>query len=292
MSRVLNINFMRKCPSLCSRTKLLKHAAPILCPPSNVDITTIPKEMAKTFHKNRGRQKKKPLARAEIGFASSSSSFIAIMQPANVITLDKVLDIFKKHATNPWSWHETTEKFYFSKCDLPPKCESKYCLPLMPMVTECLMIDKTQNGKMQLIRRGEIIALKYVAPEDYDDRNETVLHTTWNVKNFIQKLKARNDPVPSIPEALQLHANAIDTIGKSCLGLQHANLDDRLGTALIFLSNQLSNWVTKCTEYNKLPNFVPSTIRMALLVRAQSKAAYAVRYLILFSFANFYFLIA
>ena len=68
----------------------------------------------------------------------------------------------------------------------------------------------------------------------------------------------------------------LQTLAKSELK-DSKNLDDRLGSALNFLSNQLYNWILKCTEYNKLPNFVPSTIRLGLLVRNQSKAAYLVR---------------
>lgn len=252
------------------KTKLLKHAAPILCPPRNVDISTINKEVSRIFPKNRGRRPKKV-----------SDTLIPNKQ-LNVLSLEKVLDLFKKQASSPWGWLENKDKFYFYKCDLPTtdnELELEGCLPLLPMTTECLIINKFQNGRMSLIRRSEVIALNYVAPLDFDQGNQTVIPKTVNVNNFIRKLKARNDPTPNISETLQLHANSLETLGKGCLNqsysLSDTNVDERLGTALIFLSNQLQNWVTKCSEYNKLPNFVPSTIRMALLVKAQSKAAYA-----------------
>ena len=98
-----------------------------------------------------------------------------------------------------------------------------------------------------------------------------------NVQNFIKRLKNRNDSVPGIAERLQFHAHSLQTLAKSELK-DGKNLDERLNSALNFLSNQLSNWILKCTEYNKLPNFVPSAIRLALLVRNQSKAAYLVSF--------------
>ena len=128
---------------------------------------------------------------------------------------------------------------------------------------------------MTLIRRGEKIALKFVAPMDYDENTQTVIPKLANVQNFIKRLKSRNDPVPNTPERLQFHAHSLLTLAKSDLK-DGPSLDDRLGSALNFLSNQLSNWILKCTEYNKLPNFVPSAIRLGLLVRNQSKSAYQV----------------
>ena len=130
---------------------------------------------------------------------------------------------------------------------------------------------------MTLVRRGEKIALNYVAPMDFDERTQSVIPKLANVQNFIKRLKNRNDPVPSTAERLQFHAHSLQTLAKSELK-DGKNLDERLNSALNFLSNQLSNWILKCTEYNKLPNFVPSAIRLALLVRNQSKAAYLVSF--------------
>ena len=93
-----------------------------------------------------------------------------------------------------------------------------------------------------------------------------------NVKNFIKRLKSRRDPIPTIPERLQFHASSMQTLAKSC----SKGMDYKLGSALNFLSNQIFNWIDKCTEYHKLPNFVPSVIRMALLIRNQSRLAYTV----------------
>ena len=129
---------------------------------------------------------------------------------------------------------------------------------------------------MSLTRRGENIDLHLVAPLDFDVEKQTVFPKLANVNNFIQRLKSRNDPVPNLTETLQFHANSLETLGRSCLNNPNESPDEKLGSALIFIANQLGNWVTKCSEYNKLPQFVPSIIRMALLVRAQSKAAYAV----------------
>ena len=146
---------------------------------------------------------------------------------------------------------------------------------------ECLVINKVLGYQMTLVRRGEKIALNYVAPFDFDERTQSVVPKLANVQNFIKRLKNRNDPVPSTAERLQFHAHSLQTLAKSELK-DGKNLDERLNSALNFLSNQLSNWILKCTEYNKLPNFVPSAIRLALLVRNQSKAAYLVSFLIVF----------
>ena len=104
---------------------------------------------------------------------------------------------------------------------------------------------------------------------DFDMINHRVYSSPENVVNFIKRLKNRSDPVPTVPERLQFHANSLKTLGKSIENY-------KLGTALNFLSNQLFNWIDKCTEYHKLPYFVPSAIRLALLVRNQSRTAYAV----------------
>ena len=45
---------------------------------------------------------------------------------------------------------------------------------------------------MTLIRRGEKIALNYVAPMDFDERAQSVIPKVANVQNFIKRLKARN----------------------------------------------------------------------------------------------------
>ena len=44
---------------------------------------------------------------------------------------------------------------------------------------------------MTLIRRGEKIALKYVAPLDFDETTQSVIPKLVNVQNFIKKLKSR-----------------------------------------------------------------------------------------------------
>ena len=283
--------------------KLLKHAAPILHAPRNVDISGISNEVAK--NRNRGNQKKiasTNIHKHQLGSGNfflffkdnslvqkclfiSGDNTISIMAPTSTssklpaISFEKIFDLFKKQASSPWGWLETDEKFYFYKCDLPPiiadEEEISNCVPLMPMTTECLIINKN-IGRMSLTRRGENIDLHLVAPLDFDIEKQTVIPKLANVNNFIQRLKSRNDPTPNLTETLQFHANSIETLGRNCLKNPKESPDEKLGSALIFISNQLGNWVTKCSEYNKLPQFVPSIIRMALLVRAQSKAAYAV----------------
>ena len=56
---------------------------------------------------------------------------------------------------------------------------------------ECLIINKAKNHQMTLIRRGEKIALKYVAPLDFDETSQSVIPKLVNVQNFIKKLKSR-----------------------------------------------------------------------------------------------------
>ena len=56
---------------------------------------------------------------------------------------------------------------------------------------ECLIINKAKNHQMTLIRRGEKIALKYVAPLDFDETTQSVIPKLVNVQNFIKKLKLR-----------------------------------------------------------------------------------------------------
>jgi hypothetical protein len=206
------------------------------------------------------------------------------------LPLDKILDIFKKQSSSPWCWVENSRRFYFFKAENPPDCDldiKNYdddgTLPLLPVCGECLIIDKSQNnnnGGMILIRRGERIQLNYVAPDDFDQETLMVFAKASHVQSFIQRLKARNDPVQSVPEVLKFHAHSLQTLGKCCLldnsPTENPDLDERLGTALNFLSNQLTMWITKCTEYQKLPAFVPSAIRLALLVKAQSRSAYSV----------------
>ena len=85
-----------------------------------------------------------------IFFSISGDSSISIIVPSTsklpAISFEKILDIFKKHADSPWGWLETDEKFYFYKCDLPPTdAEFSNCVPLMPITTECLIINKIKR---------------------------------------------------------------------------------------------------------------------------------------------------
>jgi len=164
----------------------------------------------------------------------------------------------------------SASKSLFRKIDPKWKHYPQDVLPLMPCTGECLVIEKLNNFKMTLIRRGEKIALKYVAPDDFDETAHRVIPDAAHVRNFIAKLKNRNDPVPSIGERLQFHANSLATLAKD-------PKDPKLGSALNFLSNQLFNWIHKTTEYNKALNFAPSAIRLALLVKNQTRSAFSVR---------------
>ena len=134
--------------------------------------------------------------------------------------------------------------------------------------------NKGMHFKATLIRRGDDINLKFVAPQDFDPETERLIPTYGNVQSFIKKLVSRTDPVPTVAERLQFHAHSLKTLGRG----QSAdpNQDDLMCSALNFMSSQLFNWILKCTEYNKLPTFGASSIRLALLVRNQSKAAYSV----------------
>ena len=179
-------------------------------------------------------------------------------------------------------WSKKTKTCQRSLWTPPYRMSDGHILFCFSVPGECLVINKVLGYQMTLVRRGEKIALNYVAPMDFDERTQSVVPKLANVQNFIKRLKNRNDPVPSTAERLQFHAHSLQTLAKSELK-DGKNLDERLNSALNFLSNQLSNWILKCTEYNKLPNFVPSAIRLALLVRNQSKAAYLVSFLIVFT---------
>ena len=87
-------------------------------PPSNVDITSIPKEVAKTFHKNRGRPRSYELPTINLEVEPTTQSSVLNLN------LNKVFDLFKKQASSPWGWLETNDKFYFFKSELPPTGES------------------------------------------------------------------------------------------------------------------------------------------------------------------------
>ena len=238
------------------KTKLLKHSAPTLHPPSNVSQAKILKAITK-----KGKAYTLPSS-----FTSDQVPRTSTVQ--DKYDLDLVLNMFKNQAQSPWGFVENVKKFYFHKIEVPPDGirDDPNVLPILPCPGECLIIDK-MNGKMTLIRRGEQIALKYISPLDFDEEHHRVYSKSTHVLNFIKRLKNRKDPVPTVPERLQFHAHSLQTLGKSS--------EDKIGSALTFLSNQLFNWIDKCTEYHKLPHFVPSTIRMALLARNQSKTAYA-----------------
>lgn len=241
-----------------TKTKLLKHSCPTLHPPPNVTQANILKEITR-----KGIKKVHDEISDEVPMPISPI-------PRDSYDLNLVLNIFKGQAQSPWGYVENDQKFYFHKIELPPDVgitDDPNVLPLLPCPGECLVIDKNEGGKMTLIRRGEKIALRYIAPLDFDQDHHRVYSKSPHVLNFIKRLKNRRDPVPIVSERLQFHAHSLQTLG--------TRNESNLGSALTFLSNQLFNWIDKCTEYHKLPHFVPSTIRMALLARNQSRTAYA-----------------
>ena len=134
-----------------------------------------------------------------------------------------------------------------------------------------MVINKVLGYQMTLVRRGEKIALNYVAPLDFDERTQSVIPKLANVQNFIKRLKNRNDPVPSTAERLQFHAHSLQTLAKSELK-DGKNLDERLNSALNFLSNQLSNWILKVSKFQNefmklsfLPKYEPKIVRISAL---------------------------
>ena len=272
------------------RLKLLKHAAPVLHPPKGLDIENLSKEIAEISTKNPvGRPRKSP-PKPKITTPEQRAEYVrkVLNHPetlesspqnykrfSNELSQERILEIFKRNAISPWGYLENPSKFYFYKIELPPEIEENdHFLPILPTTGECLIIDKS-TFKMELIRRGEKIALHYVAPLDFDEENQTVIGKVSNVTSFIKRLKSRNDPVAKMSERLQFHAHSLQTMGKSRMENQ------KLGSALNFLANQLFMWIHKISEPHptnaKMPNFVPSAIRLALLVRKQSKPAYSVR---------------
>lgn len=272
-----------------SRVKLLRHATPMLLPPPNVDVQAISKDLVKKASRLNPTDEEKAAYVDQIlrtsqhdppaqDYDEEEDDLEEINEDLNEITTDKMLNIFKKNSSSPWGWLESDKKFYFYKTALPPDmdADNDQDLPLSPIMSECLVIDKSRDFKMTLTRRGEQIELNYVAPLDFSPKFQTIYPRTLDkVHSFIKKLKARNDPIPAIPEVLQMTAQDLSTMGKWCL--KHFDRDEKLGSALRFLANQLNLWSSKFTsEHNKSPSFVPSAIRLALLVRAQSKQAYSV----------------
>ena len=130
------------------RTKLLRHSAPTLNPPENVNQEIILRDITrkgKNYHAQDSQDHVE-----EHPFRSEINE--------DNYDIDLVLDIFKKHANSPWGFVENSRKFYFYKVDLPPDCdECDETLPLLPCPGECLVLHKDQNGRMELIRRGETI---------------------------------------------------------------------------------------------------------------------------------------
>ena len=186
-----------------TKTKLLKHSAPTLNPPPNVTQAKILKEITK-----KGIKKFHNEISDDIPMPTSPC-------PRDSYDLNLVLNIFKGQAQSPWGYVENDQKFYFHKIELPPDVgitDDPNVLPLQPCPGECLVIDKN-HGQMTLIRRGEKIALKYIAPLDFDQDHHRVYSKSCNVLNFIKRLKNRRDPVPTVPERLQFHAHSLKTIG-------------------------------------------------------------------------------
>lgn len=277
--------------------KLLRRSAPILNPPKSINVGILSKEVSVINVRN-PHGKRKKIQEVKITNEDDKAEYInrvlhhsehvtssrsSYESQQGLLSNDKVLAIFKRHALTPWGWLENNDKFYFYKTDLPPSSSSHSNLdddnvfPVMPALGECLVIDK-ESMKMKLMRRGDLIALHYLAPLDFDELNQTVIPKLANISSFIKRLKSRNDPVPTIAERLQFHAHSLQSLSK---GQQ----DPALGSALNFMSNQLFNWILKAgneSHYHvKAPHFVPSAIRMALLVRNQSKSAYSVSFMLL-----------
>ena len=127
------------------RTKLLRHSAPTLNPPENINQELILRDITK---KGKNYHAQDHVQDHQFQSQSHEEDFY---------DLDLVLYLFKKHANSPWGFVENSQKFYFYKVDLPPDCdECEETLPLLPCPGECLIINKI-NGKMELIRRGETI---------------------------------------------------------------------------------------------------------------------------------------
>ncbi len=109
-----------------------------------------------------------------------------------------------------------------------------------------------------------------------------------HVSNFINLLKKqRSGNEIRMSDTISMAATSMQTSGQACLDKPERlnnieELGSQMGSALKFLGNQLALWAERCnrwpsTQTNAMHgSFVPSAVRVALLMRAQSKTAYSV----------------